>query len=884
MNGKIRRTLMRRNRKLLIPTRITIFVCAVFFSVCLMMGRFFLIAVGQTRMARFTGTEYRLTEKNGEEGLTYDQVKEKEASLPKGISVCPDWGVYLLLSFPAKPDSSDGIRVRVEPAPASPEQSPFPLEEGTYPKTAEEIVLPASVRDRYGVKLGEEVSLSREGGVLKGSGSAEEQETRKELARRTISGFCRFKDDGFLTEGVLVSPDSIEALRPEADLRPKQEERIRNIYIYSAPASGPNAAELRTRCAELFAPVYRLESLEEAVERDFNDAFRGEVNPVTLIGLVFVMLAVGVGCLVISNTFRVLVARQRHTYALLRAIGAQSRQIYWMVLRDGLSLGIFSSLAGALLPCSLLALFQALRLRIGNLLIFNILRGEQIFCPVLVLSLTTMLAVLGAARSSTRVAPIEALRPLEISESDTLRKKVGLGTLLLSLIGGGICAFSFYSIREAAALLAREETPSEQSILTAVGLGILGSFLVLLAILISGRVWIPAVLRGLGRLSAKASYAVAAAGIRKNPRRSSVTGTAILIGVVLVASIMTGASSTSQTIENQVNERFAVDLFAGFKEQGTAEELNRSLSENKKLIRGTTIVPMAEISFVGTKGEAGESAQRIRLLFPTREQENVLRRTLPNFAPGELWVPSAVLNRHDVDKKDGDTVQVKLTDGSVRDLTLRVDDSLARFAPEENAQVAFSRDEQVQAASRASQFLLWVRTDDRASLGDLVKLTENQLVKRYAPKSVGGSVFIRIQIRKAIRAVMYVLFALIGVTVLIAVIGIANTLILSVIERRRETATLRVIGMTREQLRSSLGWEAVLLASVGIVFGILCGIGFGFFGTYILLGGTVGKVIFSVSPLGLLTIAVIGFFCSWGASVFPAREALRTSPIEALAE
>lgn len=130
---------------------------------------------------------------------------------------------------------------------------------------------------------------------------------------------------------------------------------------------------------------------------------------------------------------------------------------------------------------------------------------------------------------------------------------------------------------------------------------------------------------------------------------------------------------------------------------------------------------------------------------------------------------------------------------------------------------------------------------------------------------------------------MMLMVGLIAVAVLIALVGVANTLSLSVIERTRESATLRAIGMTRGQLRRSLGVEALLISLVSGVVGVILGTLFGWLGSYVVFS-MYGTVAFSFEWTVNGIVLGVAAAASLLASVFPARRAVNTPPVEALAE
>jgi len=146
----------------------------------------------------------------------------------------------------------------------------------------------------------------------------------------------------------------------------------------------------------------------------------------------------------------------------------------------------------------------------------------------------------------------------------------------------------------------------------------------------------------------------------------------------------------------------------------------------------------------------------------------------------------------------------------------------------------------------------------------------------------GGSITQRAQVADAVAIVLRVVTGLLGAAVLIAVVGIANTLALSVLERSREFAVQRALGMTRRQLRASLAAEAMLLATVGAVLGVVAGIGFGWAGARAVFGRNV-EVPLAVPWVRVLLTVALAAGAGVLASLLPGRRAARTTPVAALA-
>ena len=170
----------------------------------------------------------------------------------------------------------------------------------------------------------------------------------------------------------------------------------------------------------------------------------------------------------------------------------------------------------------------------------------------------------------------------------------------------------------------------------------------------------------------------------------------------------------------------------------------------------------------------------------------------------------------------------------------------------------------------------------KANLVDIAKNIRN-VTSSYAEVVSTGSVFERAKWESTIDAMMMALVGLIAVAVVIALIGVANTLSLSVIERTKESATLRAIGMTRGQVRRSLALEATLISLTSTVSGLIVGTAFGWIGSYMVFS-TIGKVPFVVDWTIYAVLALIALLAALLSSVLPARRAVKSSPVVALAE
>jgi putative ABC transport system permease protein len=174
---------------------------------------------------------------------------------------------------------------------------------------------------------------------------------------------------------------------------------------------------------------------------------------------------------------------------------------------------------------------------------------------------------------------------------------------------------------------------------------------------------------------------------------------------------------------------------------------------------------------------------------------------------------------------------------------------------------------------------LWVRLSDVKDAGTVVPALSDAFVDESV--DVWGSALERANNQRLIDTLLAIVVGLLGVAVLIALVGVANTLSLSVLERRRESATLRAIGLSRRRLRWMLAIEGALIAGVGAALGIVLGVLYGWAGSATALGA-MGDVALAVTWWHLVLVLVVALAAGMLASVLPGRAAARTSPVAAL--
>ena len=662
--------------------------------------------------------------------------------------------------------------------------------------------------------------------------------------------------------------------------------------------------DLSPKINALLPEQFSLMSRHEVGVRAVRSVSNG-TNFVTMFLLSFGVLALLISSLVIANTFQVLVAQRRRTLAILRVIGAQSHQLYTAVLLEAAILGVISAAIGVLCAIGFMGAISNLNINSGPLSkIPLIVSLPAIVWPIVIGAIVTVLASMGAARSATKVTPMEALRPMDLMKdkrASIIRAVFGVLFIVVGIL------FTALSSTSLASMIAQQSpNAGADSWRTLIG-AVFGCALVFIGIIITATFWMPFAMKATGAVMALCGPAskVANANVQRNPRRVAATGTALLIGVTLVSTVVTGAICGKATLKGVVDDRYSVDIII----QG--KNVDESLAADISKISGikyTELLPAVPMTFKNAKGKteyamaAGvDNVNQLRNVMHTDldgvniNKDSVL---LPKFndeggEPFDLKKGSLNLQAYVEKYSSGETDSDNITpftgmntDSSNNDKSITV--KQVQFKKYRNVGVysnntAFVSKSYFNSYLKPTTHMLLISVDSsKANLIDIVKNIRN-VTSSYAEVMAAGSVFQRAQWESAIDIMMMLLVGLIAVAVVIALIGVANTLSLSVIERTKESATLRAIGMTRGQVRRSLALEATLISLTSTVSGLVIGTAFGWIGSYMVFSA-IGKVPFVVDWAIYAVLALIALLAALLSSVLPAHRAVKSSPVVALAE
>ena len=556
----------------------------------------------------------------------------------------------------------------------------------------------------------------------------------------------------------------------------------------------------------------------------------------------FAAISAVVGMIIIANTFTILVTQRRRQIGLLRAVGASTGQVARRLFAEAVLLGLVGSLFGVGIGAGVAA---AAGVWTGAIYWGLVLPFGELGIAVLAGVLITVLSMAGPSIAATRVSPLEALQVVP-SASRVKRLSITRGVFccLFLLLGGGLVFQAFVN--------------PAKGLLWAIG----GGGFLSLAILLAAPFYVPVLLRMFGWIFGFMSSTIklATSNSVRNPRRASATAVALMLAVGLVVTLQVAVSTMRTSALSEINQRYPVDVsvrdFDGPLKSGVVEELRRNGG----------VAKVVEIS-----------SKQVNLDHRRFSVRNV------NAARAELGLPDRMNAPDGVILVSPETA-AKLPGRVDLPGAGQVEVRSSKSVPHDAAVVSESTFEKLPGQSEIRE--AWIKLTDRTSTTAL-----SQVMKVVSPLAseaeIGGGAAMAGILEQIVNVLLMVLTALLGVAVVIALVGVGNTLGLSVIERQRESALLRALGMQRRSLRLMLLTEAMLLAVVGIVMGVAAGSFFGWLGVVTSLGmmeeSSRPEAVFSVDMLytgGLILVCVVAAAL---ASVLPGRRAANATPTEALA-
>lgn len=623
----------------------------------------------------------------------------------------------------------------------------------------------------------------------------------------------------------------------------------RSLWVESVLWNGTiSAAEKAVEGASVIATEEYVANLQKQITQG--------VDVISLMVMLFGAIALGVAILVITNTFAILFAQRTRDFALLRCVGVTQRQMRRSVRTEALVLAIVASAVGVLAGMGAAWVF-------GSLLAgrFDAM-GQVSFSPGWVMGaavigiLVTVVAAWLPTRAVTRVSPLAALRP---DAGVGVRTAAGRFRVLLAtlLVAGGVATL-------VAAMAGGDATVTVLLMLAGGGLSFVG-------VLLMGPLLIPALLRGAGRLIAPRGSNGAVARLAtgnsvRNPRRAATTAASLMVGVTLTTAVLTGLHVVWAGLSEEMNASYPLDMAVAVT---GADQLPDDIALKAAELDGVD----AAVLVAGGRHDLLDGTQSVVLAVP---DTSILRGSEDVLRGAELVVPHDWINGLDEQELeryfDRGTVTVRGIDGP---LTVKV-----RSTDAYGAAVVADPAVLQQLLAAPEPRGLWIRAEEGADAGDL-ETALNSLLDR-SDVEWSGDYEQRTWVETQMNVMTGGVVGLLGVAIVIALIGIGNTLGLSVIERGRENALLRAMGLTKPQLRRTLAVEGLLLAMVATLLGVAIGLAFAWVAVEVLVAEMI-VTSFSVPIWQLAVMVVVAGVSGVLASVIPSRRAAQVSPAEGLA-
>jgi putative ABC transport system permease protein len=636
--------------------------------------------------------------------------------------------------------------------------------------------------------------------------------------------------------------------------------------VVARAAPGVSQAALTARLAALPGMRgYRVQTGTQLATAEANAAVHFTQQFTTLI-LVFALIALVVACIVIYNTFTILITQRGRELALLRCVGASRRQVFGGTLLESLIVGLLASAAGVVAGLGLGWGLQRLFAGFGA----SIPSGSIVLPPsTVVISMAaglavTLVAAVMPARSATRVAPVAALGS---QQEQPATGRIGWLRAAVAVVFAGAGVLLTFA--------GMQHVNGEAGFLEIAA----GGCLCFVAVLAVGPLIVPPVITFFGWLPGRlagATTRLATANARRNPHRVAATTAALMIGLTLMTVFTVVISSAQASTNATIAEHYPFDFMVQAEQGGQSvppRVLGALQASHSLGIVAADYGQQATVNGVraGT-GAISRSALGVSV------KPAMVSGSLSAIGAGTAGVDSGELAA--LHTRQGGTVTVATPDAGTEtlrvaavynggglalpDVLMSVGDYTRGFRPAGPGDVFINRAQGASVpaaraavdAATASDPLLVVNTDAdyKASLASRVD------------------------------EVLAIFGTLLGLAVLIALFGISNTLTLSVIERTRESALMRALGLTRSQMRRMLLTEALFMGLLAVVIGVGLGSAFGWAMVHAFIKSAGGEGVVSIPFAQIGLFVVVGIVSALLAAVLPARRAARVSVVSAMAE
>ncbi|MGC9440401.1 ABC transporter permease [Streptomyces sp. WG5] len=726
------------------------------------------------------------------------------------------------------------------------DRSPVELTSGHAPRGPEQALLDSETADRADVRIGDTLT------VIAPPGSFDVEIVGIATFTTTNPGAALlFLDTPTAQAKLLGDPRAATGISVEA-------------------AAGTSDDLLKRRVAEVLgADSYQYRTAAEQARSDV-EQLGGFLDVIKYVMLGFAGIAVLVGVFLIANTFSMLIAQRTRELGLLRALGADRRQVRRSVLTEAVLLGVVASTLGLAAGIGLAAGLIGLMNAIG----MNIDSGEMTLgwaTPVAAYVVgvgVTFLAAGLPARRAAAVSPMAALADAEIA---------GVGRPLRTRALVGAVA----GVLGVAALVGCAVATRTSSAAALLGLGVV---LTLLATVIAGPLLVRPVIRALGAAFPVVFGAVGRMSRRnalRNPRRTGATASALMVGIALVGGMSVASASMTASFDQQIDKVMGADFVV---QNGGFMPFPREVGERVRETEGAGLVVRSRFVPVAVRLPDGDRVEATATGYDPHLDDvaNISYArgdTEAALAPGHLAMDADFAREHGV--RAGSTVPVEFQGGRTADLTvgaLTHQESAEGFGMEGGLFLGLGTLERYAPGGQDSS--LYVNAAPGTS-ADALRASLERTLDPYPQVQVRDLADYKELVHDQIAVLLYLVYALLGLAIVIAVLGVVNTLALSVVERTREIGLLRAIGLARRQLRRMIRLESVVIAVFGAVLGLVLGLVWGVCVQQVL--ALEGLTAFAI-PWGTVVAVVVGSaVVGVVAAMLPAWRASRMQVLAAIA-
>jgi putative ABC transport system permease protein len=707
--------------------------------------------------------------------------------------------------------------------------------EGEAPEGQDEVLLDERTAERAGYQVGDRIQLLLPRG-----------DSRLEP---TLVGLVGYPEGGSLNGATLALFDT----RSAQELFLEGRDEFSDIWVTAE--DGVSQEDLKADVDPVLTDDVEALTGDVAADEAADDLLEA-ISFITIFLLVFAIISLVVGAFLIVNTFSILVAQRSRELALLRALGASRRQVTWSVLLEAFVVGLIGSGIGLGLGVLLAML---LRLLFGQ---FGLdLSGQGlVFAPRTVLVslavgvVVTVVAAALPARRTSRIAPVQALRDDIALPESSIRRRLLIGALL--------AFFGFVSMVFGLFL----EVPEP---LAFVGVGALGMLLgVAAASVVIGRPVLHVARSAYARFFGPVGN-LAGQNALRNPRRTTATASALMIGLAVAGTFLIVGDSFKAQVDKSIDEAFVGDFVVSNVFGG---EFNAAIAGEMEAVDGVDSVLRERFQILELDGDD----EFVAALDPAAVEPLELSVVDGTGELGDRDVLVQESYADDIGLGVGDTLDIRVPAGR-QEWTVAgvIEDNPVVFAG-----IVTTIDTFDASGFEPADNALIVFADDGPAADGLQDRLDT-IVEDLPIVTVKDQEAFAQERREPIDQFLLIIFALLALALIIAVLGIVNTLALSIIERTREIGLLRAVGLSRRQLRQMIRLESVVIALLGALLGLAMGI---FFGVVLMRalrdeGLEVISIPWGQLVLFLLLSLVIGVL----AAVLPARRAARLDVLKAIA-